>query len=423
LAGVFVAASFVVAAVPASARPASVDQAQPEEPAGNHGLQQEYDAVLGEELELQAELDQIVARRDQVGTELARLDADLAQRRSELAAARAALDEAEQLEAQRKAEAAKAQRDVETTEKRLKDQAIAMYVSGDAETDVMEAILQADTIAEASTALTYSQVVVDDTDQLLEDFEDAKVERDRAHRQAEEARRAATTHRDEIETITRLVASARNEQKTLADQLDVERWNESAKLLEIQGRKTEVEARIISMQYASDGVEQLLAAAQADQEDWKPGAMVITTPIPGYHIGSAFGMRHHPILGISRLHADGDIGAPSGTEIHAPADGVVLFAGERGGYGNCVVIDHGNSLGTLYGHQSEIEVEVGDVVQRGDIIGRVGSTGLSTGPHLHFETRLKGVPVDPEGIVDWDAEVDYDAMIAERLRLQQQLDD
>ena len=77
LAGVFVAASFVVAAVPASARPASVDQAQPEEPAGNHGLQQEYDAVLGEELELQAELDQIVARRDQVGTELARLDADL----------------------------------------------------------------------------------------------------------------------------------------------------------------------------------------------------------------------------------------------------------------------------------------------------------------------------------------------------------
>ncbi|MBX3313458.1 MAG: M23 family metallopeptidase [Actinobacteria bacterium] len=174
------------------------------------------------------------------------------------------------------------------------------------------------------------------------------------------------------------------------------------------------------MQFASDGVEKLLAEVQADQEDWTPDAMVVTTPIPGYRIGSKFGMRFHPILGIARLHAGGDIGAPSGTPIHAPADGVVVFAGERGGYGNCVVIDHGSSLGTLYGHQSRINVQVGDVVQRGDIIGWVGSTGLSTGPHLHFETRLKGVPVDPEGIVDFDADVDYDALIAERLALQQQ---
>ena len=83
------------------------------------------------------------------------------------------------------------------------------------------------------------------------------------------------------------------------------------------------------------------------------------------------------------------------------------MAGRRGGYGNTTVIDHGHSLGTLYGHQSRIAVKPGQVVKRGDLIGYVGSTGLSTGPHLHFETRVRGMPINPEGVVDWDAEVDY----------------
>ena len=84
-----------------------------------------------------------------------------------------------------------------------------------------------------------------------------------------------------------------------------------------------------------------------------------------------------------------------GTPIHAAADGVVVWAGPRGGYGNCTIIDHGNSLATLYGHQSVIGVTVGQHVTRNQVIGKVGSTGMSTGPHLHFEVRVNGVPVDP----------------------------
>lgn len=72
-----------------------------------------------------------------------------------------------------------------------------------------------------------------------------------------------------------------------------------------------------------------------------------------------------------------------------------------------MVIDHGHSLATLYGHQSAMAVRPGDIVKRGDVIGYVGSTGLSTGPHLHFETRVKGMPIDPKGVVDFDAKVDY----------------
>ena len=88
------------------------------------------------------------------------------------------------------------------------------------------------------------------------------------------------------------------------------------------------------------------------------------------------------------------------------ADGVVVVAEVRGGYGNAVAIDHGNSLATFYAHTSVMLVKPGDLVARGDVIALVGSTGLSTGPHLHFETRLKGLPVDPEGVVDFTRPTD-----------------
>ena len=106
-------------------------------------------------------------------------------------------------------------------------------------------------------------------------------------------------------------------------------------------------------------------------------------------------MRFDPILETNSMHTGVDFGAPMGTPIHAAADGTVVFAGPRGGYGNCTIIDHGNSLATLYGHQSVIGVTVGQKVTKGQVIGKVGSTGMSTGPHLHFEVRVNGTPVNP----------------------------
>lgn len=112
-------------------------------------------------------------------------------------------------------------------------------------------------------------------------------------------------------------------------------------------------------------------------------------------ITSPFGWRLHPVLGSSRFHAGTDFGAEYGTPIHASDRGTILFAGWYGGYGNAVVIDHGKGLTTLYGHASQIYVSAGQVVQRGQAIAAVGSSGLSTGPHLHFEVRQNGQPVDP----------------------------
>lgn len=110
---------------------------------------------------------------------------------------------------------------------------------------------------------------------------------------------------------------------------------------------------------------------------------------------SPFGWRMHPILGYRRFHAGLDFAASYGSKIRAADSGTVIFAGWYGGYGRAVIIDHGNGITTLYGHTSELYVTEGQAVERGQAIAAVGSTGFSTGPHLHFEVRRNGTPVDP----------------------------
>jgi murein DD-endopeptidase MepM/ murein hydrolase activator NlpD len=119
-------------------------------------------------------------------------------------------------------------------------------------------------------------------------------------------------------------------------------------------------------------------------------------PVPG-RITSGYGWRIHPIFGTREFHTGIDIGAPWGTPIRAAAAGTVLFTGWMRGYGMLVILDHGNGLSTTYSHLSSYLVHVGEHVERGQIIARIGSTGWSTGPHLFFEVRENGRPVDPLG--------------------------
>ena len=118
-------------------------------------------------------------------------------------------------------------------------------------------------------------------------------------------------------------------------------------------------------------------------------------PLRGAGITSGFGWRRHPISGGYKFHAGIDLAAPTGTPIVATAAGVVASADWYGGYGLCVTIDHQNGYVTLYGHMSAISVSAGQQVQPGQPLGRVGSTGSSTGPHLHYELRRDGYAVNP----------------------------
>jgi murein DD-endopeptidase MepM/ murein hydrolase activator NlpD len=124
------------------------------------------------------------------------------------------------------------------------------------------------------------------------------------------------------------------------------------------------------------------------------GSGQVSFPVQA-EITSEFGYRMHPILGYEKFHSGLDFGADYGEVIRAAAPGYVIFAGWYGGYGNTVIIDHGNDVTTLYGHSDGLYVQEGQQVQRGEPIALVGSTGLSTGPHLHFELRSDGEPVDP----------------------------
>lgn len=117
-------------------------------------------------------------------------------------------------------------------------------------------------------------------------------------------------------------------------------------------------------------------------------------PTDGW-ITSSFGTRVHPISRRARMHEGIDIASPRGTIVKAPATGRVVFSGRSGGYGNTLVIDHGYGICTLYGHLNQFHVKKGELVKRGDIVGAVGSTGYSTGSHLHYEIQVDGIPSDP----------------------------
>lgn len=118
-------------------------------------------------------------------------------------------------------------------------------------------------------------------------------------------------------------------------------------------------------------------------------------PVASVALTSGFGLRRHPILGIYRAHSGVDLAAPIGTPVVAASDGVVSLADWRGGYGLSVALDHGGGVESRYGHMSRLNVFAGARVRKGDVIGFVGSTGLATGPHLHYELRVNGTAVDP----------------------------
>jgi len=152
-------------------------------------------------------------------------------------------------------------------------------------------------------------------------------------------------------------------------------------------RAAEAEARRRAAQLAGQQVAPPVAEGTPGGLSW-PVAGPITSP---------FGMRANPMGPGFEMHPGIDIGAPLGATITAAAAGRVIFAGWYGGYGNAVIIDHGADTSSLYGHCSQLFVSNGQDVQRGQAIGAVGSTGVSTGPHLHFEVRVGGVAVDPTG--------------------------
>ena len=172
-----------------------------------------------------------------------------------------------------------------------------------------------------------------------------------------------------------------------------------------------IKRKLVMQSFSFDNVIDLAFT----KEEWKAARPAIQ-PVSMKDLirfGSSFGTRFHPILKVVRPHEGIDLTAPRGTHIYATADGTVVQAGYReGGFGKKVLIDHGYGYRTVYGHCNEVLVKPGQQVSRGEIIGKVGSTGLSKSPHLHYEVHVNGRPVDPINYYATDLSPgEYDHMI------------
>lgn len=167
---------------------------------------------------------------------------------------------------------------------------------------------------------------------------------------------------------------------------------------QLQAERNQLESQIAAEMQASSSIGAMIRRLQATPQGRKRMAQTwhgsFTMPVNG-RITSPFGRRFHPILHSYRPHTGTDIAAPIGTPIHAAASGVVVFAGKDRVYGNLLVIDHGGGMSTFYGHCSRLAARRGASVSRGQVIAYVGSTGWSTGPHVHFEVQRNGRAVSP----------------------------
>ena len=372
-------------------------------PAGAHDPSAELEDVRSEIETLTARINRSRAESREVAERLDSANARLSAVQDELIAAQAKVDAVSELIAGQEArleeltgqldditqELAATKLLLEETEADLQIQAVEMYMNASSSMGTM--VLNFRSASDLQVGLAYAGDVVGESEDLLDTFDFLRAEEERQQALVE-------GRRSEVEETISGLESERAQLEAEAARVEELRLEAERDLEEVRSLLADLNSRIAQAEQHKDGLEEdarrlereLVRMQAAGGE--KPG--VLAWPVNGW-LSSPFGYRVHPILGTRRLHSGIDLAANSGSPISAAGSGVVLIAGPYGGYGNAVVIDHGGGLATLYAHQSSIAVSKGQAVATGDLLGYVGCTGLCTGPHLHFETRESGTPVDP----------------------------
>jgi murein DD-endopeptidase MepM/ murein hydrolase activator NlpD len=278
---------------------------------------------------------------------------------------------------------------IHSTHDQIVNRAVEMYMGG--VPDLGTLVFGVADMTSATLGVNYAQEVVASSELLMNDLETLQALEARQKEAVEERKAAVSASLVELGT-------KRDELEADRVQVDIRRQEAQAEMDRQQGLLDKVnedirfvEGELTALERDSQQLEVEIAERQRASGE-RPST--VAWPVEG-PITSPFGWRIHPIFGTKKLHTGIDIGVSYGTPIHAAASGIVILAQKYGGYGNATVIDHGGGLSTLYGHQSKIAVKVGQEVTVGQVIGYVGCTGYCTGPHLHFETRENGAPVDP----------------------------
>ena len=339
---------------------------------------------------LDEQIRDIDARLGRTESQLSATTAQIAEVERDLAAARKRLDRLrEQLRVNR-IELRAAEDDLARQETAFEQRVVMAYKAN--ELSYIDVLLESSSFDDLVRRLRVVQDVVSGESDLIGELE--------AARAAVAAKREALTAKQEeaTRTASRLeeqraeLAALRAAQQQQRDAIAAARQEKGATLAAANADLAELERQEDQLLSQS----QTLASIINGNAGGGHGTGSMMWPVNGT-VTSGFGYRIHPILGGRRLHTGIDIAAPSGAAIWAADGGLVIYAAWISGYGNTVAIDHGGGISTLYAHQSSIAVGYGQTVAKGQAIGAVGSTGYSTGPHLHFEVRVNGSPVDPMG--------------------------
>lgn len=250
----------------------------------------------------------------------------------------------------------------------------------------LQVIFSADNLAEILKRAKYVKVVTTYDQDLIEDLEKVEVQVEEAKNNLEKEQLSLNEDVEKQAMYSNELEGSRQSKEALIDSLKLEQKNLEEKVDDLEKYSKEVEADIKKL------------TAQSVKKKYSGGKF--SWPLANnFYISSDYISRTNPISGRSEFHSGIDIPAPYGTSVLAAADGEVIYSSRRGGYGNTIMIDHGGGIVTLYGHNSSLVASVGQVVKRGDVVAKVGSTGNSTGNHVHFEVRKNGSHVSPWGYV------------------------
>jgi len=343
-------------------------------------LTSQLSAVSAELRQAQAAVDEAQASVDQLETQLASEQARLQELTAELE--------------RRTKRLQRLQRELQRVVAILEARVRAIYMAD--EPDVLSFLVSASSFDDVVDGYEFLNRIGSQDQQIARQVEAAKRQ---AAEERRETQRTRTLQRATVEVVAARMRDAQAARDRLSADRDTlgaaHRLKESA-LADARHTREEYLAEVEALAAESAALAATIRAAQSGAGSTSPGstgtgapsAAGLIWPVNGVVV-SGFGMRW------GRMHEGIDIAASTGTPIRAAASGAVIWSGWRGGYGNCVVIDHGNGLATLYAHASALLVGVGQQVSQGQTVALVGSTGNSSGPHLHFEVRVNGVAVDP----------------------------
>ena len=347
-------------------------------------IRREREAARDAEAAALEELELLELEDERVAAILAEIQALVDNQSAQVQAARLRLDAAAAEVASRTDAALAAADAILLTELEIQQRAVDAFVGTNRE---FEPWLTSSDLNQTAIRLSMLDFAAGSDRDLLDDLRTIQSDREAHLRAGEDARAEAA----------RLEGVLDDELAELETRLEVQATVNA----ELQGRIDAWQQEADQRAREAEELTDLIKEKQAEELGFDPGdpgaASVEGFILPtDAVVGSKFGLRVHPIFRTTRMHTGVDMGAPSGQAIWAAKEGRVIFAGPRGGYGNAVVIQHEGNVATLYAHMSAVRTSEGEWVDTGEIIGLVGSTGWSTGPHLHFETRVNGEPKDPE---------------------------